>query len=150
MNDPGTKRSVQIAVGLSAAGFLLIVLGWNGAASYDRVPGQLPYVLSGGLAGIGLIAVGLTLALVNQLRRTTTEVLHALEQLGDRVTAVENAGPTAVPDDGSAVVAGRTTYHLPTCRLVAERTDLQTMSPEHARDRGLAPCRICEPRAATA
>lgn len=149
MNDRTTKRTVQIATGLGAAGFLLIVLGWNGAASFNAVTRQLPYVLSGGAAGLGLIALALTLALVNELRRSTARVLSALETLGDRVAAVERGGPTAVPADGSAVVAGRTTYHLPTCRLVAERSDLQSMAPEQARDRGLAPCRICGPRAAT-
>ena len=39
MINPG-RYTVQIAVGFTVFGLLLIVLGWNGAASLDRVPGQ--------------------------------------------------------------------------------------------------------------
>lgn len=140
-----SRFTAQIAVGIAAAGFLLIVLGWNGAAELDRIAGQLPYVISGGLAGAALVGVGLTLVLVNELRRSTTEITRRLEHLTDVAgQSVPGAGPTAVPDDGAHVVAGRTTFHLPSCRLVAERTDLQMMAPTAASDRGLAPCRICD------
>lgn len=138
-----SRFTAQLAIGIAAGGFLLIVLGWNGAAGLDRVPSQLPYVISGGLAGVALVGVGLTLVLVNEMRRTTTELSTHLQQLVDASGAPAATGPTAVPDDG-AVVAGRTTYHLPTCRLVVDRSDLQRMAPEAAADRGLAPCRICD------
>jgi hypothetical protein len=146
----GSKYTIQLAIGLAAVGFLLIVLGWNGAASLDRVPGQLPYLISGGVAGIGLVMTGLLLALVQELRKNTTMIVAKLDEVGDKVAAagVSGAGPTAVPTDGSAVVAGRTTYHLPDCNLVEGRSDLQPMATEAAVDRGLAPCRICEPQAA--
>ncbi|MEX1177582.1 MAG: hypothetical protein WEB09_03890 [Nitriliruptor sp.] len=139
--DP-SRLPVQAAVGLSVLGFGLIVLGWNGAASYDLTPRQFPFLLSGGIAGLGVVLVGLTMALVNEMRRSTTAILAKLEQVADR--SAEAAGPTVVPGSGPAVVAGRTTYHLPTCRLVVERDDLQTMSPDDASGRGLAPCRICD------
>jgi hypothetical protein len=149
----GAKNNImQLAVGLGALGFLLIVLGWNGAASLDRVPGQLPYVISGGVAGMGLILTGLVLALVQENRRSTELLLAKLDEVGAGLAATGEpaAGtPTSVPTDGSAVVAGRTTYHLPTCHLIAGREDLQTMGPDAATDRGLAPCRICEPQSAT-
>lgn len=142
-----SRFTAQIAVGLAAAGFLLIVLGWNGAASLDRIPSQLPYVISGGIAGVALVGVGLTLILVNEMRRTTTQLSTQLQQLleigGQPAPA---AGLTVVPDDGELVVAGRTTFHRTTCRLVVDRTDLQTMAPAAAAERGLAPCRICDAR----
>jgi hypothetical protein len=143
---------MQLAVGLGALGFLLIVLGWNGAASLDRVPGQLPYVISGGVAGMGLILTGLVLALVQENRRSTTLLLAKLDEIGAGLAREQEAAarPTAVPADGSAVLAGRTTYHLPNCNLIEGREDLQSMAPDAAADRGLAPCRICEPQAATA
>ncbi|MEX1163026.1 MAG: hypothetical protein WEB03_05545 [Nitriliruptor sp.] len=145
--DP-SKLPVQAAVGLAVAGFVLITLGWNGAASVDFTQGQLPFLISGGVAGLALVLVGLTMALVNEMRRSTTAVLAKLEQLADRT--LEAAGPSVVPGSGPHVVAGRTTYHLPTCRLVVERDDLQTMSPQEAGERGLAPCRICDASQATA
>lgn len=142
-----SRFTAQIAVGIAAAGFLLIVLGWNGAASLDRIPSQMPYVISGGIAGVALVGVGLTLVLVNEMRRSTAELTTQVQQLIEvSGQPVPGTGPTAVPDDGATVVAGRTTFHRPTCRLVVERSDLQTMSPTAAADRGLAPCRICDAR----
>ena len=144
----GSKYTIQLAVGLAAVGFLLIVLGWNGAASLDRVPGQMPYLISGGVAGLGLVLTGLVLALVQESRRNTSLLLAKLDELGERVERAGGAagGPTAVPNDGSAVIAGRTTYHLPDCHVVAGRGDLQPMTADAAVERGLAPCRICEPQ----
>lgn len=148
----GAKNNImQLAVGLAALGFLLVVLGWNGAASLDRVPGQLPYVISGGVAGMGLILTGLVLALVQEHRRSTALLLAKLDEVGARLASREQAaGPTVVPDDGSAVLAGRTTYHRPSCNLIEGRSDLQSMHPDAAAERGLAPCRICEPQHAEA
>jgi hypothetical protein len=94
------------------------------------------------------VGVGLALAGVHELRKSTVQLTARLDQISELVSgAATTAGPTAVPDDGSHVVAGRTTYHLPQCRLVAERHDLQHMAAEEAVNRGLAPCRICEPEA---
>ena len=42
----------QLGVGLCALGFLLVFLGWNGAASVDRIQSQFPYLISGGIAGL--------------------------------------------------------------------------------------------------
>jgi hypothetical protein len=147
-----SKNTMQLAVGLAAIGFLLIVLAWNGAASLDFVQGQIPFLISGGLAGIGLIGVGLTLALVMEIRRSSVAMTAKLDQVSELLAGAATAatGPTAVPDDGRAVVAGRTTYHRPTCRLVEGRHDLQVMSTVDATEKGLAPCRICEPATAEA
>ena len=50
-----SKLGGQLGVGLCVAGLLLVFLGWNGAASRDRVPAQFPYLLSGGIAGLCLV-----------------------------------------------------------------------------------------------
>lgn len=144
----GSTRTIQLAIGLTAAGFLLIVLGWNGAANWDRVPSQVPYLLSGGIAGLGLVLIGLVLALVQELRRNTAVTVAKLDELGERLATAAGsaAGPTAVPQDAGVVVAGRSSYHRSDCTLVEGRGDLQPMALGTAADRGLAPCRICEPR----
>lgn len=144
-----SKSTIYIAVAMMAGGFLLIVLGWNGAANLDRVPGQVPYLISGGLAGIGLVAGGLTLAVIQELRRGTLAVTERLAELTEIIAqgaAASGTGPTAVPADGAMVVAGRTSYHKSGCHLIDGRSDLQVMSAEDATGRGLAPCRICEPQ----
>lgn len=142
------RFTVQIAVGLTALGFLVLVLGWNGAAAWDRVPSQLPYLISGGMAGLGLIGVGLTLVLVSELRRTSRELGDRLRELAD--AGEPGTGLAAVPDvvdDPSLVTAGRSSYHRPACRLVVRRDDLPTMPAAEADGRGLTPCRICAPDA---
>lgn len=60
--------SVTVSAALVIAGFVSIGLAWRGAARLASVAGQLPFILSGGLAGLGLIGCGLALVDV-QLRR---------------------------------------------------------------------------------
>ncbi|HWE57824.1 MAG TPA: hypothetical protein VG435_20140 [Acidimicrobiales bacterium] len=43
---------------LVVAGFVVVVIGWVGASHTVLVAGQIPYLISGGLIGIGLIFVG--------------------------------------------------------------------------------------------
>ena len=52
------KLGGQLGIGYCLAGVALILLGWNGAASYDRVESQMPYLISGGLAGLALVIIG--------------------------------------------------------------------------------------------
>ena len=146
------KGIIYLAVAALGVGFLLIVLGWNGAASIDYAQGQLPFVISGGVGGMALVAVGLTLMVLNALRSDLHLIARKLDELIDAAgPGGRSSGPTIVPDDDTeTVVAGRTTYHRTDCHLVEGRSDLQVMSQQTAYDRGLAPCRVCEPDRKTA
>jgi len=53
----------QLGIAYCLAGLFLVFLGWNGAATYDRVSAQLPYLISGGVAGLCLVVIGGSLAL---------------------------------------------------------------------------------------
>jgi hypothetical protein len=59
------------------AGFALMFLGWYGAAHTARQIEQIPYLISGGFVGLGLVFVGgLTLACalwMSMLQRFSTE-----------------------------------------------------------------------------
>lgn len=83
----GTKGTIYVAVGLLAVGFLAVFLGWNGAAEKDFVAGQLPYVISGGIAGLGIIATGLALAVVDARRRDTAMLAAKLDRLLEHMGA---------------------------------------------------------------
>ena len=146
------RSAVYVAVGCIGVGFLLIILGWNNAANLDYAQGQLPYIISGGIGGIALVGVGLTLALVQTLRADLHLIARKLDELNESAGGPRAlGGPTAVPEDeGEKVVAGRTTYHRSNCHLVEGRGDLQVMSVKAAFDRGLAPCRVCNPERASA
>lgn len=144
MKDFVKNQPQAVAVAVIVVGFLFLFLGWNGAAGLDFVSGQIPYLISGGFVGIGFVAAGLSLAVIQAHRRDTHEVLAKLDEIADKMGA---AGPTTLSEvpAGAMVIAGRTTYHRPDCHLVEHRSDLQPMAPEAAEARGLTPCRICNP-----
>lgn len=77
----GSKGSIYVAVGIVALGFLFIFVGWNGAAEKDYETGQIPYIISGGLAGLALVFVGLAIALAEARRRDTARLSAKLDRL---------------------------------------------------------------------
>lgn len=81
-----------------AAGALALLAGWLGVSDALLASEQLPYIVSGGLGGIALIAVGATLWLSADLRDEWTE-LHAL------VRSLEGQGLGTVEDDRLADAA---------------------------------------------
>lgn len=152
----------RIGMGLSALGFLVILLAWNGAAGLDYVSGQLPYVISGGAGGVGLIVIGAALLVSESNRRDRAVLQRQLEELNASITrlsaatsavagngAAVAAGPrrrtAATSAAGNLVVAGRTSFHNPSCHLVEGRTDGVKMSKDDALAEGLNPCRVCNP-----
>lgn len=142
------KLTTQLAVGLTALGFLLMFVGWNGAAGYDTPEQQFPWLLSGTVPGLGLVLTGLTLALVQELRRLTGRVLAALER--DEAEGAQEgpyASPVAAPTEHTHVVATATKFHDPDCEVVVGRTDLTSLDHDTAVTLDLQPCRVCEPDA---
>jgi hypothetical protein len=134
-------------------GFLLVFLGWNGAASYDRVSAQIPYVVSGGLAGLALVVLGTGLIIV-QSHRADRAALEAtlldLRDVLDRLAAGATKEAVAVSasaqaEPGSEVLAGPSGYHRAGCRLIEGQSGLAPMSVAAAEERGLEACRICLP-----
>jgi hypothetical protein len=144
-----------LALGFISLGFILIGVGWNGAASKDCVECQLPYLLSGGIAGLGLIVLGASLLLFVAGRRMLDRLdgkFDSLIEAAQGMAAGEHAAtngkapvPQAVPD--GMVVVGRSSFHLPDCRLVQGKETMDTATIEDAQARGLNACRVCEPTA---
>jgi hypothetical protein len=79
----------QLGVGLCALGFLLVFLGWNGAASVDRIPSQFPYLISGGVAGLCFVILGVGMLVVQNQRADRAALQATLRELQD---ALERAG----------------------------------------------------------
>ncbi len=94
MRKWATSSPVSAGLALVVAGFIALFLAWNGAAGVDYVEGQLPYVISGGLAGIGLIGAGLTVVNVQARRQDQAELLHRLEELTDLLRDADVDLPT--------------------------------------------------------
>lgn len=93
----GTKASVYLAAGLAALGFFVIFLGWDGAAEKDFVAGQIPYVISGGFAGLGLVIAGVALALAEARRRDTARLTAKLDRLLEHLGAGEEGLASPAP-----------------------------------------------------
>lgn len=143
------KLGGKVGLLVCLAGFVAIYLGWNGAAGYDRLPSQIPY-LFGGLAGVGLVVLGSAMVMVDASRQQRREMLAAI-LAGGFVGAAPAAGPAVslAPAIPGTVVAGRSAYHRPDCRLLSGRDADTTVVPEdEAVANGLTPCRICRPGAA--
>jgi hypothetical protein len=139
----------QLGVGLCLLGFLVIFFGWNGAASHNYVPAQLPYLISGGIAGLGVVAVGAAMLVVHNQRtdRARLEaVLHRLAAAMEGRSGLD-AGGSGLPNAslGGYVVAGSASYHRVDCVLPETRTEATVVPLEDVRTSRLEPCRVCRP-----
>ncbi len=139
------------------AGFVLIFLGWNGAASNDTVSAQVPYVVSGGIAGLALVVVGAGLMVAHSLRTDRVELRGAIEDLRETIeregygAAPASAGAApAVVAGGDDVVVGGESYHRADCAVVAGQAAAAVMARAEAVASGLQPCRVCRPDVAAA
>lgn len=56
LRDPGVQAIVVLVL-LAIGGFVTLGLAWRGAARTIYVPLQLPWVISGSVAGLGLIGL---------------------------------------------------------------------------------------------
>lgn len=145
------KATNYIAYGIIGLGFLALYLGWNGAASVDCVACQIPYLLSGGAIGIGLIVVGVGVLFVQTTRRNRAELEERVDSIREALEHVGAVRPAAgdatieIPAASGQVVAGASSYHLPTCHLVEGREDIELLTIDEAEEEGLSACRICKP-----
>lgn len=153
MNRTWARLGGQLGLGFAAIGLLIIGLAWNGAASIDFVSGQIPYLLSGGAFGLGLIMIGGALIVVQNSRRDRAMLETQLRELNAavvRLSATVGESSNGRPDGSrgpiGTVVVGPTSFHRPDCRLVQGK-DLPSMSATAALEADLAPCRICNPTA---
>lgn len=171
MKNIWIKLGGLLGIAYCVAGFFLVFLGWNGAASNDREAAQLPYLVSGGIAGLGLVVLGSALIVAHSLRADRVELRGSIDALraaierstsgpdapaGDATVtgaARSHRGPSgSASGSGSAsadvVVAGPQSYHRPDCTIVAGQVDVAPMSRVAAADSARIPCRVCTPDAA--
>jgi hypothetical protein len=149
MGDGDRRIRLGRVVGLLflVAGFVLIGLGWNGAANRNFETGQFPYLLSGGVMGLALVITGsilLMLATISAERQTMTDRFDEMVKLLSR-----NLGRLSVPSNGSfsgeQVVVGDSAYHRAGCKVLDGKDGLWTVPLEQAILEKLAPCRVCDP-----
>ena len=136
-----------------AVGLIVIGIGWNGASGaggeVNHVPvvqAQLPWLLSGGFLGLGIVILGAAMMIANAYRETEARNAARMDAI---LEALERTGATKEVVVGGAelVVAGTASYHRPDCRLARGRGDAEVIPVSVAVERGLSACRVCKPPA---
>ena len=133
------------------AGFAVMGKAWDGAAGINFAQGQIPYLLSGGFMGLGLVITGATLLFLSTIRAERQLLTDKFDQmatlLGRNLSRMQfsSNGSASSSANGSQVIAGETVYHRVECKILEGKDGLTTVSLEQADAEGLAPCRVCEP-----
>lgn len=79
-----TQWDRAAAVLLTVAGLIFLLFGWIGVSGANAVVKQLPYIISGGIGGIALVAIGSALWVASDMRDEWSE-LRRLRLTVDRL-----------------------------------------------------------------
>ena len=142
-----------VGIALLPVGLTALLVGWLGVASNGLVFLQLPYVVSGGMLGVGLLFASGTIYLASWISRTSAvqrrqqeELLTAVRQLQQTMTVLPIAGATGGNGHGAAghflATPSGSMFHRPECAIVTGREDLREVEPDA---RGMKPCGMCDP-----
>lgn len=112
---PVRPTLTYVGIAVAALGFGVIMYTWGEVAALTVVPLQMPYLLSGGMVGLGLILSGLTIVNINakrqdaaarqrqlgQVREVLLEIKAVLagEPLSDGTTTDDAEPPKADPTE---------------------------------------------------
>jgi hypothetical protein len=147
-----TERWLAVAGGvLMPLGVLLVLAGWYGAAHTTRLFEEIPYLISGGMLGIVLAAIGASLYFGYWLTRLVSHARELVDGMARIERRLESLAPGEVGADTGRLVATRegVLFHRADCSVVASRpaSELRTVKLPAA---GLSPCKLCAPLAGRA
>jgi hypothetical protein len=145
---------VLFIIGSIAAplGLVFIFLGWMGASRTPNLYEQIPYSISGGMFGLGLVFTGgfayfayWMTQLVHATRRDTAETRAVLERIEKLLSSGGDASSLVaelVPPQTYVATAKGTLYHRLDCASVTGRKGLRNVDVATT---SLSPCKICNP-----
>ena len=149
-----------------AVGALLLLAGYLGVSREVIVARQIPFLVSGGLVGLGLITIGGRLLLIEDLRRDSGRLdrlekavleLHQVllyrpdaPALGTSTATASANGAGAKKSSGARsatllVLPGGESFHLPDCPDVGDNPTGRSVTLETAQRKGLRACPLCQP-----
>lgn len=144
------RLTLYLGVTLLVVGAIVLYVGYNGTATNSVLPAQIPFIVSGGFVGLGLLVLGgialavyAVLAVQADFRQELREVQWAVRELAGAV-ARSPAASSASPN-GVVAARGASSFHRPGCRIVRRAGQLRQLPRDEADRSGLAPCRVCEP-----
>ena len=94
---------VWVGLFIAAAGFGLIAFTWSKVAALVNVALQLPYMLSGGFVGLGLVMLGLLVVNLAVKRKEAFDRHRQLEEVREALVRLREAiaGPSEEEDEKS-------------------------------------------------
>jgi hypothetical protein len=139
---------------LMAAGLPILIMGWYGAAHTPYTFEQIPYVISGGLLGLGLMLLGGLFYFAYWLTRQVHETRRQAdrtEQVFLRFEEIVTNGSTngrrpaeeqKKPGTRFVTTGKGSMFHRADCVVVKGKRGLKEVSGDEP---GLKPCKICDP-----
>jgi hypothetical protein len=91
-----SRLPLYIGILLAAAGWAAIGLGWYQTGQQELQTGQIPFVMSGGFGGWGLLVMGMAALLLDAVRQAAWRIEQGQRELRDALTG----GETGSPADG--------------------------------------------------
>ena len=149
-------------------GAVLLVVAWYDISGTANVYEQLPYLVSAGFSGLGLIIVGSALVSAgraDRVERRLAQLIAAITEAADPADPPDPPDPTEAPEAPEAPEAASiadadadaesgalrsltdgTTFHRPNCLLLRTKS-AEPVSNDQIAERHLTPCPVCEPGA---
>lgn len=90
--SPLSPSPTYVGVAVVLIGFVLLAITWGQVAGETVVAAQLPYFVSGGLVGLGLIMVGLTTVSIAAKRRDAQLRAQQIELLAAALDELRLSG----------------------------------------------------------
>jgi hypothetical protein len=91
ITDPASLVPTYIGVLVLIVGFVLLAVGWADVAGETDVYRQMPYLLSAGLPGLGLVMVGLVIVNVSARRQDAAQRARQMAALTEALRDLERS-----------------------------------------------------------
>jgi hypothetical protein len=148
-------------------GVILIIVGYLGVSREALVAKQLPYLVSGGILGIAFVGFGAVLLGTEDIRRDSGR-LDRLEQMVAELHSLllVRADGSPIVTDATAAAAGNglateaadaagttrvlalpegQSFHRAECVMIEGKSQARPVTAKVVQERGLKPCKLCEP-----
>ena len=91
LTDPSSHVPTLLGVAVAAIGFTLIGIAWAKVAGLTEVWRQMPYLISAGLPGLGLVMTGLVIVNVSARRQDGAARARQMDTLAEALRELQRS-----------------------------------------------------------